>query len=149
MLEKVADEADANAHLARQKYERRKRRDEEGSRLSYRHGDGKKPPRADEPRYETYATAPDYPMYDPQRVYPSGFPNNPAEYLPGPSNQFRSPPAGEELYRNNPGFFEPQARQKDPIRGRASPAGRQKRQRDTSDGSLSSGQRSESGRRPQ
>ncbi|KAL8968589.1 MAG: hypothetical protein Q9197_004799 [Variospora fuerteventurae] len=148
MLEKVADEADANAHLARQKYERRKRHDEEG-RLFYRHGDRKKPPRADEPRYETYATAPDYPSYDSQGVYPPGFTNNPAEYLPGPSNQFRSPPAEEELYRNNTGFLAPQARQKDPIRGRTSPAGRQKRRRDTSDGSLSSGQRSEGGRRPQ
>lgn len=38
MLEKVADEADANAYLARQKYERRKRHDEE-SRLFYRDGE--------------------------------------------------------------------------------------------------------------
>lgn len=39
MFQKIADEAEANAKLGRQKYERRKRREEEGSRPNNRYGE--------------------------------------------------------------------------------------------------------------
>ncbi|KAL9015295.1 MAG: hypothetical protein Q9173_000093 [Seirophora scorigena] len=158
MLEKIADEADANARLARQRYERRRRR--------YEEGDHNTRPRATEPRHQRLSTVPEYNTPASRGMTPPGPPDNHAGDAPGPSNpyvddqDFQTHLTQEGLYGNDAGkgtldgrgpppqgygLPESQARQNDANRGWTPPPRRRKRPQGNREESVSSEQRSRYG----
>ncbi|KAL8927503.1 MAG: hypothetical protein Q9208_002308 [Pyrenodesmia sp. 3 TL-2023] len=90
MFQKLADEAEMNAKVRRQTYDRRKRREETGSRSNHRDGSRGEPIRGNGARDETYHTAPEGLAFDPQEAFLPGGPlPNPrfTAYPPVPPNR--------------------------------------------------------------
>ncbi|KAL8997987.1 MAG: hypothetical protein Q9188_006191 [Gyalolechia gomerana] len=140
-LQKIADDADVSAQLGRQKHERRRQRYEAGYGQNGQHGSRNRQPGRNGLPGETYRTAPEFPLVDPQgRMSPRSPPyQDPRGIPPGTTGAYGGyrayqPTAldgelNEETFDNEEsddhsspgrqhGNVQPRAIPKSPIRGR-------------------------------